>query len=934
MANNPNNIRQRDGAAQLSQHRKEYRLFDESSSSVISAALEVWNEPVVVHVHNLAPGQGVAVDTVSDYDGVPTYTPFTPTRGTPLILDEDLTSVVLFYSGRYVLRLTGTGLGTIRAFAYPFSVSHDWGDYYGGLGTGGDVVRSLEVIDTASIDMTVVPDPGVGDVTIRSDVIVSPQLYNIFQVLGDGCYVRGPDNGTLGPVPTSVLDTATINQTLVANVLSADVIRSGDVYNIIELRANGVYVRGPDNGGLGPVPTSVLDTQSIDLTLAMNVLSADVIISPDAGNSLALRANGLYSTGFAGTITSAADTNTIDHTVSVGVLTSQVIRSPDGGNLLELRANGVYSGVGTAATSVLDTLSIDLTLASNILQADLRIDPSAENVLNLNANGVLVEAATTAEEEAETAGDLVITAAVLGHIVNARTGTQSSHLGVDAGNLAPQQVAVGYQTGMGVTGSQNVAVGAFAGTGVIGTGNIALGYNVANTVSGNYNINIGTGASPAPNDSYGIFIGNDLGTPVAGYNGHIIIGYQALKTATNTGLAVAIGYRALYGSNLSGSGAQFGGATSVGVYSGDSVFCSDVSVGGVSLTSFGFSSGSSANIIDAVLIGTYAGDKLGVSNSHSSYVVAVGSSAASSAFNLETDGGESTKNIVAIGYRAMTGARAYGTASKPPEYIQEIGDVYTAVGTYAANGTEGVNYTVVGDRAGMKAGLITSTAIGELAGYAASMLDSVAVGSRAGIENNLDRATIVGAQAHRATFSGVTPLVTFTETAINPSTFEFTVGAHGLTVGTYVTLGWFTDSGAEIAGLNPGNGYVFYVKSATVLRLASWTTTVPIAAIPGTRHLELPTNNYTNITVVGYAAVATASNQVTLGDANVTTLRTAGKIQPGDDSGGYQSATGMYGGTGAPNNANGIDGDFYLRSDGGALTTIYHKRAGTWVGVV
>jgi len=38
--------------------------------------------------------------------------------------------------------------------------------------------------------------------------------------------------------------------------------------------------------------------------------------------------------------------------------------------------------------------------------------------------------------------------------------------------------------------------------------------------------------------------------------------------------------------------------------------------------------------------------------------------------------------------------------------------------------------------------------------------------------------------------------------------------------------------------------------------------------------------------------------------------------------------------TGAPSNANGIDGDICFRSDGGALTTIYHKRAGVWVGIV
>jgi hypothetical protein len=39
-------------------------------------------------------------------------------------------------------------------------------------------------------------------------------------------------------------------------------------------------------------------------------------------------------------------------------------------------------------------------------------------------------------------------------------------------------------------------------------------------------------------------------------------------------------------------------------------------------------------------------------------------------------------------------------------------------------------------------------------------------------------------------------------------------------------------------------------------------------------------------------------------------------------------------GTGAPDNGNGVDGDFYFRRDGGAMTTIYQKRTGAWVGIV
>lgn len=42
----------------------------------------------------------------------------------------------------------------------------------------------------------------------------------------------------------------------------------------------------------------------------------------------------------------------------------------------------------------------------------------------------------------------------------------------------------------------------------------------------------------------------------------------------------------------------------------------------------------------------------------------------------------------------------------------------------------------------------------------------------------------------------------------------------------------------------------------------------------------------------------------------------------------------LYGGLGAPNNANGANGDFYFRSDGGAGTRIYFKTGGAWTGIV
>lgn len=58
------------------------------------------------------------------------------------------------------------------------------------------------------------------------------------------------------------------------------------------------------------------------------------------------------------------------------------------------------------------------------------------------------------------------------------------------------------------------------------------------------------------------------------------------------------------------------------------------------------------------------------------------------------------------------------------------------------------------------------------------------------------------------------------------------------------------------------------------------------------------------------------------------------QLNNGTYAGGTDVGGGVAFGTGAPVNANGANGDLYLRVDGGSLTTIYQRRAGAWVGIV
>lgn len=65
--------------------------------------------------------------------------------------------------------------------------------------------------------------------------------------------------------------------------------------------------------------------------------------------------------------------------------------------------------------------------------------------------------------------------------------------------------------------------------------------------------------------------------------------------------------------------------------------------------------------------------------------------------------------------------------------------------------------------------------------------------------------------------------------------------------------------------------------------------------------------------------------------SNAGAIQASGKLYPATDAGVFQTFAGIYAGTGVPNNANGANGDFYLRSDGGVATCIYQKRAGAWI---
>jgi len=234
------------------------------------------------------------------------------------------------------------------------------------------VGAGLQIVDTNTIDLTLL-----GGV-LSAQAIISPNAGNALQALPNGLFVPASTS-------ISVQDTPSVDLTLAGGVLSANVIISTNAGNQLQLLPNGLYV-APSAFSL-----NVIDTNTVDLNLAGNNLTANVIISPNAGNALQALANGLFVP--AASSISIQDTPSVDLTLTGGVLSADVIISPNAGNALQLLPNGLFVPAASSI-SIQDTNSVDLTLTGGVLSADVVISPNAGNQLQLLPNGLYVAPST------------------------------------------------------------------------------------------------------------------------------------------------------------------------------------------------------------------------------------------------------------------------------------------------------------------------------------------------------------------------------------------------------------------------------------------------------------------------------------------------------------------------------------------------------------
>jgi len=151
-----------------------------------------------------------------------------------------------------------------------------------------------------------------------------------------------------------------------------------------------------------------------------------------------------------------------------------------------------------------------------------------------------------------------------------------------------------------------------------------------------------------------------------------------------------------------------------------------------------------------------------------------------------------------------------------------------------------------------------------------------------------------------------------------------------------VWLKWFLDL-AQI--LNESGGTSTLHNSLTSIQGGSASERYHLTAALATLVAALGTISSqaaNNVAITGGTINGTSVGGTTRAAGAFTSLSAAGVFRPADAAGAAQTVVSLYAGNGAPNNANGANGDYFLRGDGtvGGNTAIYHKEAGAWVAAV
>ena len=540
-----------------------------------------------------------------------------------------------------------------------------------------------------------------------------------------------------------------------------------------------------------------------------------------------------------------------------------------GTNDLTNGSNNIIIGSNAAASSA--TVSNEVTIGDanitklripgiNVTLKDNGGTPTNGHVLTVDANG---EAGFAAASGGGVTSD----------------GSQNTVGGSNAGDSivsgGTENTVFGYNAGTAIsTGDNNTFFGSRSGRSVsINVNNTGVGYNVMGNASGSGNAAVGRDAGNGMGDGinhvaigYAAFSNtNQIGTQ----QNNIVIGYSADVSSSTVSNEVTIGDTNITKFRVPGINfilKDNGGTPTQGHVltvdaNGEAGFAAASGGGGIESdaqrnTVGGTNAGDSFSGTDATdntILGYDAGTSLTTGDKN----VIIGAFAAKS---LTTVG-----NVVAIGHSAYSSQVSSNCCSVV------IG--HNALQTY----TGGFGQVAIGKGAGQSAGSSggNNTLIGENAGYGCKGFSNTIVGYHAGSASNTQSGqTIIGHQAH---YNGNNKAG---NTAVGKEAMMGASGGNGAqtTAIGYEALKILNNGGNQNTALGYQAGDKVNTGTSNVIIGYS-------AASTGTNDL---TNGSNNIIIGSNAAAssATVSNEVTIGDANITKLRIPGINVTLKDNGG------------------------------------------------
>lgn len=510
------------------------------------------------------------------------------------------------------------------------------------------------------------------------------------------------------------------------------------------------------------------------------------------------------------------------------------------------------------------------------------------------------------------------------------TGVQNIAIGASAATALTEgdyNIAIGVNTlKSGTTARQNVAIGqdALRDT-TAGQDNIAIGhYTLRNQAhaSISHNIAIGSSALKANSNTNGVLthniaIGGLAGTNLNGAQRNIAIGFYALRLNVSGNGNIAIGHYALYQQQ----GSPSNGSIAIGervlrnwnsngqLCTGVGFYALNAATSAVGLTGFGAAALRSTTTGSfGTAVGYYAGHQVttgqrntavgfeslktittGTANiaigyramynttNSINYTIAIGENAAYSSqiSNVIAIGREAVygpqstaANLVGVGHYALRSVTTgFGSVGVGPDALRQMTTGYanTAVGYYAGKSlTTGEGNTLVGHTAGQ----VSTTAgartfVGQSAGQYNTGGSNVGVGAHAvkglsGQTNTGTRNTGVGYGALRFIYAGNDN----TGLGYN-AIYQVAGGLRNTAVGSEALGGLDGVSDNTAVGYRALLGVTTGQQNTAIGGYAGRT---------GTNNITTGSNN----TLIGYysqATSSTVSNQITLGNSSIATLR-------------------------------------------------------------